>query len=352
MKLEKILIILTFLPTFIVGQNHDLKIDSIFNLNSIDMSKRQVYRFAETMPTLLNGADIFTYFSQQTDMFIYNSVVVSKVYISFVVESDSTISNKKVFIESLFDKYDGIISNEEEKSRIQEFIKVYLADLQKMIPGRINNQNVAVQLILPIHCDINFYNENSLKQLRKYRNYDFYVSIDVQDIQYAPDFNYKYLINLKWEHDAKNNLFFYKGKLLQRVNYVYKFNKEILPYNRERVPKDTLQYMLNNKQLDSIYTLTAKIFQPESENLSKDSVNYPPIYDGYWTEIEFKNINEVVYKATLTGISDEKTLYNYYNLLSYLKTLETNRVFFPIVDSQKVLIESEKKQMKNKKTTP
>lgn len=186
----------------------------------------------------------------------------------------------------------------------------------------------------------------------KYRNYDFNISINVQHLQYAPDFNYKYLINLKWEHDKKNNLIFYKGKLLQRVNYVYKFNKKILPYNRERVPKDTLQYLLNNKQLDSIYTLTAKIFQPEFENLSKDSVNYPPIYDGYWTEIEFKNINEVVYKATLSGISDEKTLYNYHNLLIYLKSLETKRVFIPGVDSRKALIESEKKQIKKKKTTP
>jgi hypothetical protein len=186
----------------------------------------------------------------------------------------------------------------------------------------------------------------------KYRNYDFHVSVNVQHLQFAPDFNYKYLINLKWERDAKNNLIFYKGKLLQRVNYVYRFNKDILPYNRERVPKDTLQYLLNNKQLDSIYTLTAKIFQPEFENLSKDSVNYPPIYDGYWTEIEFKNINEVVYKATLSGISDEKTLYNYHNLLIYLKSLETKREYIPGVDSRKALIESEKKQIKKKKTTP
>jgi hypothetical protein len=333
MKIKKILTILAFLPTFIIGQNKELNLDSIFDLNSIDMSNRIVYRHAEEMPRLLNGESIIKYLSQYSDMYTYtyNRIFVSKVYISFVVEKDSTISNKKVLIESLFDKYNGLIFEEEKITQIQKYINIHLEDLEKMIPGKINNQNVAIQLVLPINFDINFYNENTLKPLRKYRNYDFDVSLNVQDLQFAPDFNFKYLINLKSERDANNNLFFYKKNMLQKVNFIYKYNKNILPYNRERVPKDTLQYILDNKQLDSIYTLTAKIFQPEFENLSKDSINYTQHYDGYWAEIEFNNISQVLYKVSISGISDEKTLFNYYNLLSYLKSLEKDRVYFPKV---------------------
>jgi hypothetical protein len=62
MKLKKILFILFIFPTIIVGQNNDLKLDSIFNMNSIDASKRPVYLNAETNPTLINGEKIETYF--------------------------------------------------------------------------------------------------------------------------------------------------------------------------------------------------------------------------------------------------------------------------------------------------
>jgi hypothetical protein len=335
MNLKNILLFFLIFPTISVGQNTNIEIDSIFNLNSIDMSRRPVYRFAETMPTLKNGTSVLTYFLKKSNMFSDYITIADKVYISFIVEPDSTISNKKVFVKSVFDKYDGFITTGSKVKRMQELIEDNLSILPKMIPGKINNKDVAVQVILPIYCDINSYDEEIMKPLREYRNYDFVVKIDVQG--YESDNNYKYLINLKWENDNNGNLIFYHDKLLQRVNF--ENNYDTNNYVEKRLAKDTLQYLLNESQLDSIYTLTAKIFQIDTINLSKDTAGVYPIYDGYFTDIELQNFFDVSYKARISGISNMKTLYNYHNLLRYLKSLEIDRVFFPAEDHRKGLIE-------------
>ena len=153
MKPKKILFILFIFPTIIVGQNNDLKLDSIFNMNSIDASKRPVYLNAETNPTLINGEKIETYFYRQLDAFKTTDCCAFKVYIGFVVEADSMVTNRKVFVKSVFCKDKGLIYSGQELTEIQLKIDSLLDKMPKLIPGKLKGKNVAIRVLLPLHLD-------------------------------------------------------------------------------------------------------------------------------------------------------------------------------------------------------
>lgn len=190
-------------------------------------------------------------------------------------------------------------------------------------------------------------NDNSVRKIcagidtknktEQFRHYDFDIKIDVRHLQNHNEYNYKYLINLSWEHNEKKDDFiFYKSNLLQKVIYKYIENKDTRSYHYDRIPQDTLQFILSNQQLDSIYLLTSRLFQIDSLNLAGESINHS-VYDGYYTEIELANQHDATYKIMLTDLSSERTLENYKNLLSYIESVQKERVFLPGVESKTLL---------------
>lgn len=153
MKLTKILFIFFAFPTFLVGQNISEKLDSIFDINSIDTTKRPVYLCGEIAPTLINGEKIETYIYGQLDAFKTADCCAFKTFIGFVVEVDSTITNRKIFVKSVFCKDKGLIYAGKELSEIQIKIDSLLDRMPKLVPGKLGNKNIAIRVIIPIHID-------------------------------------------------------------------------------------------------------------------------------------------------------------------------------------------------------
>ena len=150
---------------------------------------------------------------------------------------------------------------------------------------------------------------------KKYRNYEFDVRINVEHS--AKDF--KYLINVKDEIDDNGNFTDYEDKLLQYTTYKYQKSMKFGDRYFDRVAIKTAQYSLNKVQLDTIYLLTAKLFQPDTLNLTDDTTKYSRIYDGYHAEIVLNDRFDATYVVKLTGLSNVALLKKYQNLLYYIE---------------------------------
>jgi len=72
-----------------------------------------------------------------------------------VVEADSTITNTKVYVESVYSKYKGILHHGNELLELQTKIERGFETLTRMIPGKQNNKEVATRVFFPIHFDMN-----------------------------------------------------------------------------------------------------------------------------------------------------------------------------------------------------
>ena len=160
---------------------------------------------------------------------------------------------------------------------------------------------------------------------KKYRNYDFDITINVEHSEK----DYKYQINVRNEFNDNHNLVFYEDNLLQYTTYKYKKNKKFGDNYYDRVPIEITQYLLNRTQLDTIYRLTAKLFQPDTLNLTDDTTKYSKLYDGYHAEIALSVRHDAIYNIKLGGYSDKTLLKNYQNLLSYIEKSKKKVVHKP-----------------------
>jgi hypothetical protein len=164
--------------------------------------------------------------------------------------------------------------------------------------------------------------ENSQK---KYRNYEFDVTINV--VHSGNDF--KYLINVSNEFDDNHNIIDYEDNLLQYTTYKYQKSEKFGDRYYDRVPIKTIQYSLNRAQLDTIYLLTAKLFQPDTLNLTNDTNRSSRIYDGYGAEIVLTDRYDAIYDIKLGGYSNKTLLKNYRNLLFYIEKSKKKVVHKP-----------------------
>ncbi len=153
MNPKKILLFILIFPTIIVGQNDNLKIDSIFNMKFIDMSKRKVYQVADTYPTIHNGEEIINFFLKNTSTFSLKDCCAFKVYIGFVVEADCTISNRKVLVKSVYHKKKGLIYSGQELLEIQHKVEKLFDKMPQLIPGKLNGKKVAIRVLIPLNLD-------------------------------------------------------------------------------------------------------------------------------------------------------------------------------------------------------
>lgn len=176
-------------------------------------------------------------------------------------------------------------------------------------------------------CCTHSSNEKPIKDIkaeeiqRKNRNYDFNIIINTEDLQRDNNYNYKYLINVGYLSDEKNNLVFYKEKLLQHIIYQYQKNDKKGFDVYDRISVDTIKYLLSESELDSVYLLTGRLFQLDTLNFTNDSI-LDIIYDGYITEIQLNKPHDANYSITLTDISNKKLLENYKKLLSYIEDIK------------------------------
>lgn len=160
---------------------------------------------------------------------------------------------------------------------------------------------------------------------KEYRNYDFVITINVEHSE--KDFTY--LINLRDAFDENHNLVFYEDNLLQFTTYQYEKKRKFGKDYFDRVPIKTTQYLLNRTQLDTIYLLTAKLFKPDTLNLTNDTTKWSRIYDGYYAEIALNVSHDAAYNIRLGGYSNKALLKNYQNLLSYIEKSKKKVVHKP-----------------------
>ena len=119
------------------------------------MTQRKVYEVVEIMPKFENGEVMIQYLAKNSELFTLQECIANRVFISFVVEADSSITNRKVYVESVFSREKGLLKEGLELKEIQSKIEKGLENLNLMIPGKLNNKAVATRLFFPIHFDIN-----------------------------------------------------------------------------------------------------------------------------------------------------------------------------------------------------
>jgi hypothetical protein len=109
-----------------------------------------------------------------------------------------------------------------------------------------------------------------------YRFYDFSIIIDLPDLLHSNDS--KIILCNTGLCDMENiNINFQKNKLY-KINYKYSSDSNNTAY---RHPIDTIKILLQNEQMDSLYSMTSNFFKIDSKNMSKYKIPPPPIiYDG------------------------------------------------------------------------
>jgi len=131
--------------------NEIIEIDSIINFGLGDTTLRKVYFVAEQMPKLINGKPVESYFLSQS--IATDSCCAFKAHIGFIVEPDSSITNKMVYVHAVNCKEQGLVYNGQEISAMQARIFEILKNMPAIIPGKIDNKNVAIKLSFPVHVD-------------------------------------------------------------------------------------------------------------------------------------------------------------------------------------------------------
>jgi hypothetical protein len=118
--------------------------------NTIDTSKRPVYRLVDNMPEILTNSKLLEFFA--TKIHLIDSSKCFPIYISygFVVEADSSISNIMICPTLMFcDDYEKVDLVE------QKYIKLLTDEIQKIKTnvGFLNGKSVAVFTLGRIHND-------------------------------------------------------------------------------------------------------------------------------------------------------------------------------------------------------
>lgn len=131
--------------------NEIIEIDSIINFGLGDTTLRKVYFVAEQMPKLINGRPVESYFLSQS--LATDSCCAFKAHIGFVVEPDSSITNKMVYVHAVNCKEQGLVYNGQEIIAMEARIMDILNNMPIIIPGKIDNKNIAVKLSFPVHVD-------------------------------------------------------------------------------------------------------------------------------------------------------------------------------------------------------
>lgn len=121
------------------------------NFSLGDTTLRKVYFVAEEMPKLLNDKPIASYLMSQS--LTIDSYCAFRAYIGFVVEPDSTITNKMVYVHAVNCKEQGLVYAGQEISMMESMIFEILSNMPTIVPGKIDNKNVAVKMSFPVHID-------------------------------------------------------------------------------------------------------------------------------------------------------------------------------------------------------
>ncbi len=131
--------------------NEIIEIDSVVKYELGDTTLRKVYFVVEQMPKLINGKSVESYFLSQS--FATDSCCVFRAHIEFVVEPDSLITNKMVYVHAVNCREQGLVYDGQEIGLMESKIFEILSNMPLIIPGQIENENVAVKMSFPVHVD-------------------------------------------------------------------------------------------------------------------------------------------------------------------------------------------------------
>ena len=150
--MKRFVIILIFLPAILFGQERNSFLDSIINGGLGDTLARPVYFVVDEMPKLENGKKIESYLMSQSLTTDNYPCCAFKAYIGFVIESDSSLTNKLVYVKAVNCEYGLVYEGneiEDMKSKIMQILDLFPA----VIPGKLKGENVAVKYTMPVHVD-------------------------------------------------------------------------------------------------------------------------------------------------------------------------------------------------------
>jgi hypothetical protein len=145
------LLIILILPIYLYGQNVSNRVDSVLKFGLGDTTLRKVYFSTEEMPKLLDGNPIVSYLGKQS--LTVNSCCAFRAYIGFVVEADSSVTNKMVYVRTVNCEESGLLYDGPEIKAMELRIKEIIDEIPRLIPGKMNGKNVAVKIFLPVHVD-------------------------------------------------------------------------------------------------------------------------------------------------------------------------------------------------------
>ena len=157
----------------------------------------------------------------------------------------------------------------------------------------------------------------SNKSNSKKTDFSFSVVVDMNDLQYSNDYNYKYLIKKDWDFNAKKELIYFTNHNAHFIRYKYINKSSGLIENYERIPIDTINFNLTNDQLDSIYIQTKNLFLIDSLiNIHKKN-EVPYEYDGEYVNVHLNLINYNTSFSTTISFEEDQIFQKRYKALEY-----------------------------------
>jgi hypothetical protein len=127
-------------------------------------------------------------------------------------------------------------------------------------------------------------NSNQINNKRFYKFYDFNLNVDI--INGLSGLESRMLIvnaGDEFDDELSDTVYFVKNSVPD-VLYFITYKSSIYNQKQDKYKKtlgDTAIIHLTKSQLDTIYSLASKVFRPQMENISKDSVPTPPsVMDG------------------------------------------------------------------------
>ncbi len=159
---------------------------------------------------------------------------------------------------------------------------------------------------------------NKTDEKKEFRDYDFTIWIKLNN----QNKDFDYIINRKYySFNEKKNFEFHDDMLLEQIIS----DQQISIDNKVKViPADTIKHRLNKQQLDTLYLLTAKLFNADTLNYVCDKTRKGCNYDGKYPEVTFTNRN-ANYKILFTYLSDKKIVESFEKLLAYIDRLKNSK---------------------------
>ena len=164
----------------------------------------------------------------------------------------------------------------------------FLPLVRSLIEIETMTKRTIVLFVFIVFSTLKLYAEENRNKTTRY--YDFNIIIDFKDGLLSNDFKYILCNNGIYFDNATNQKYKLKKNVIHLVQYNYDIkvvDDKIVEANR--IPIDTLMINFKENQLDTLFSLTTKLFDLSSlTNTTQHLIPLPPApYDGYSANVVF-----------------------------------------------------------------